>query len=103
MARLKVNQGNDKPTNVRNLAKPHVDRKEMDSFDIEGLQRVVKQLSNEIIDLKKNSGEGILDRGFVIFPNKRNFPPQQQDPLQDINIQDYMMDNFCQAHKDNHS
>jgi hypothetical protein len=53
MASLKVNQGNDKSINVRNLAKPHVDRKDQDSFDMEGLQRVVKQLSNEIIDIKK--------------------------------------------------
>ena len=74
MASLKVNQGNDKSINVRNPAKPHGDRKDQDSFDIEGLQRVVKQLSNEIIDLKKNSGEGTSGRGFFKFRDKRNIP-----------------------------
>ena len=42
MASLKVNQGNDKLSNIKNPMKSHTDRKEKDSFDIEGLQRVVK-------------------------------------------------------------
>jgi len=70
---------------------------------MEGLQRMVKQLSNEIIDLKKNSGESTSGRGFFRFPDKKHFPQKQHPPLENINIQDYAMDNFCRAHKDNHS
>ena len=103
MSSLKLNQGNDKSINVRNPGKPHKDRKDQDSFDIEGLQRLVKQLSNEIIGLKNNSGEGTSSRVFFRFPDKRNFPPWKQAPPEAINIQDYAMDNFCQVHKDNHS
>ena len=80
-----------------------MDRKEQDAFDIEGLQRVVKQLSNEIIDLKNNLGEGTSRIGFFIFLDKKHFPPRQHPPPENINIQDYAMDNFCYAHKDNHS
>ena len=45
----------------------------------------------------------MLGRGFFRFPNKKHFPPKQRPPLENINIQDYAMDNFFQAHKDNHS
>jgi hypothetical protein len=103
MASLKGNQGNDKPNRNRNPAKPHGDRKDSDYFDMEGLQRVVKQLSNEIIELKKNRGEGTSSRGFFRFLDKRNFPPRQQTPPEGIHIQDYEMDKLCQVHKDNHS
>ena len=54
-----------------------MDRKEQDAFDIEGLQWVVKQSSNEIIDLKNNLGEGTSERGFFIFPDMKHFPPRQ--------------------------
>ena len=64
---------------------------------------MVKQLSNEIIDLKKTSGESTSGRGFFRFPDKKHFPPKQQPPPENINIQDYAIDNFFQAHKDNHS
>ena len=62
---------------------------------MDGLQRVVNQLSNEIIDLKKNIGEGTSGRGFFRFHYKIIFPPIQQNPPEGINIQDYVMDNFC--------
>ena len=64
---------------------------------------MVKQLSNEIIDLKKNSGEGTSGRGFLRFPDKKHFPPKQHLPPENINIPDYAMDNLYRAHKDNHS
>ena len=70
---------------------------------MEGLQRIVKQLSNEIIDLNKNSGESTLGRGFFRFPDKKHFPQKPHPPPENINIQDYAMDNFHRAHKDNHS
>ena len=54
LASLKGRQTNDKPSSSRVPVKTHADRRDQDSFDMEGLQRMVKQLSNEIIDLKKN-------------------------------------------------
>lgn len=102
LASLKVNKRNDKPSTSRAPVKTHTHRREQDSFDIEGLQRMVKQLSNEIIDLKKNSGESTSGRGFFRFLDKKHFPPRQHPPPENINIQDYAMDNFCRAHKDNH-
>lgn len=100
---LKVNEGNDKPSTSRTPIKTHTDRRGQDAFDIEGLQRMVKQLFNEIIDLKKNSGESTLGRGFFRFLDKKHFSPIQPPPPENINIPDYAMDNFCQAHKDIHS
>ena len=99
----KGNQENDKPSSSRDPVKTHTHRRDQDAFDIEGLQRMFKQLSNEIIDLKKSSGEGTSGRGLFRFPDKKHFPPKQHSPPKNINIQDYSMDNFCQAHKDNHS
>ena len=103
LSSLKVNQGDDKPSTSRAPVKTHTDRREQDSFNIEGLQRMVKQLSNEIIDLKKNSGKSTSRRAFFRFPNKKHFPPRHHPPPENINIQDYAIDNLCQAHKDNHS
>ena len=57
MTSLKGNLGNDKPNSNRNPAKPHKDRKDSDYFDIEELQRVVNQLSNQVLKFKKNMGE----------------------------------------------
>ena len=62
----------------------------------------MKQLPNEIIDLKNNLGEGTFGKLFFIFPDKRNFSPWLQAPPEAINIQDYAVDNFFRAHKDNH-
>ena len=61
---------------------------------MEGLQRVVKKLSNDIIYLIKNIGQGTTGRYFFRFPEKRNFPPKQQTSLEGINIQDYTINNF---------
>ena len=74
LASLKGSQANDKPSSSRVPIKTNADRRDQDSFDMEGLQRMVKQLSNEIIDLKKNSGESISGRGFFGFPDKNTFP-----------------------------
>lgn len=103
LSSLKGNQGNDKPSSSRAPVKTHSDRRDQDSFDIEGLQRMVKQLSNEIIDLKNTSGESTSGRGFFRFPDKKHFPPKQHPPPENINIQDYVMDKFCWEHKHNHS
>lgn len=102
LASLRVNQGNDKPSTSRNPIKTHKYRREHDAFDIEGLQMMVKKLSNEIINVEKKLGESMSGRGFFRFPKKKHFPSRQHPPPKNINIQDYTMDNFCRAHKDNH-
>ena len=103
LASLKVNQGIDIPSTRRNPIKTRTDTREQDAFDIKGLQRMVKQLSNEIIDLKNKSRESMSGRGFFRFSYRKHFPPRQHPPPENINIQDYAMDIFCRAHKDNHS
>ena len=103
LANLKGSQANDKPSSSNVPIKTHGNRRDQDSFDMKGLHRMVKQLSNEIIDLKKNSGESTSGRGFFRFPDKKHFPQKQHPPPKNINIQDYAMDNFFWAHKDNHS
>ena len=76
LASWKENQANDKPSSSKALVKTHTDRSDQHAFDIEGLQRMVKQLLNEIIDLKNNLGEGTSGRGFFRFPDKKHFPPK---------------------------
>jgi hypothetical protein len=52
-------------------------------MDMESLQRIVKKLSNEIIDLKKNHGEGSSNpkKFFKFQPKKdKSTPPYQQGP-----------------------
>ena len=68
---------------------------------MESMQRVIKQLTNELIDLKKSKGEG--KKPFKPFMNKRtDFVPQL--PLTSgINIEDYAMHNFYRPHHVNHS
>jgi hypothetical protein len=47
-------------------------------MDMEALQRIVKKLSNELIDLKKSGGEGYyIQKNFFRFPPKKdkNTPP----------------------------
>ena len=92
---LKGSQANEKPSSSIVPVKTHADRRDQDSFDMEGLQRMLKQLSNEIIGLKKNSGETTSRRVFFKFPDKKHFPPKQHPPPENINIKDYAMDNFC--------
>jgi hypothetical protein len=35
-----------------------VEGKDKDSMDMESMQRMIKRLSNEVIDMKMNNGEG---------------------------------------------
>ena len=69
---LKGSHTNDKPYSSRVPVKTHANRRDQNSFDMEGLQRMVKQLYNKIIDLKKTSGESTLGRGFFIFPDRKH-------------------------------
>ena len=64
------------------------------------MQRVIKKLTNDIIDLKKNKGEG--KKPFKPFMKKRTNSSPQIPPISGINIEDYAMDNYCRTHHANH-
>ena len=67
---------------------------------MESMHRFIKPLRNDIIDLKKNKGEG--KKHFKPFMNTRtNFSPQIP-PTSGINIEDYAMQNYCRTHHANH-
>ena len=59
---------------------------------MESIQRVIKQLTNKIVDLKKNKGE--VKKPFKPFIKKRtNFSPQIP-PTSGRNIENYAIDNY---------
>lgn len=67
------------------------------------MRRIIKQLTNEIIDLKKNKGE--VNKSFKLLLKKKtnaNSPPQTP-PTLGINLEDYAMENYCHTHHANHS
>ena len=72
-------------------------------MDMEKMQRIIKKLTNEIIDLKKNKGEG--KKPFKPFlKNKTNTDSTHQiPPTSGINLDDYAMENYCCTHHANHS
>jgi hypothetical protein len=62
---------------------------------MEALQRIVKKLSNEIIDLKKNCGEGSSNpkKFFIFTPKKeKSTPPTTKTtpPSEGINMEDFV-------------
>ena len=70
---------------------------------MDSMQRMIKQLKNEIIDLKKSKGEG--KKPFNPFIKKRTITdtPPQIPPTSGINLEEYAMDNFFHTHHANHS
>jgi hypothetical protein len=74
--------------------------------DIEDLQRMVKKLSNEIIDMKRNAGEGNQgQRPYKPF-FKRNQPFKAIEPPPanlNIDLGNVASDSFCTYHQENHS
>jgi hypothetical protein len=74
--------------------------------DIEDLQRMVKKLSNKIIDMKRNTGEG--NQGHSPYKPffKRNplFKVIEPPPTNlNINLGNVAYDSFCTYHQENHS
>ena len=65
------------------------------------MKRVIKKLTNDIIDLKKNKGEG--NKPFNPFMKKRTYFVPQIPPTSGINIEDYAIKNYCHSHHANHS
>jgi hypothetical protein len=68
---------------------------------MESMQRVLKQITNELIDLKKRKGEG--KKPFKPFMKKRTYSTPPIPSTSGINIEDYAMDNFYRTHHANHS
>ena len=70
---------------------------------MESMQRVIKQLTNEIIDLNKKTGEG--KKPFKPFFKKKTSmdTPPLIPPTSGINLEDCAMENFCHTHHTNHS
>ena len=60
--------------------------------DMASMQRVIKQLTNELVDLKKSEGEG--KKPFNPFMKKRTYYVPQLPPTSSINIEDYAMENY---------
>jgi hypothetical protein len=109
MASISSHQGNEenKPSSSEKKTKKNKGILRMDTekdnepMDMARMQRVIKQLTNDIIDLKRNKGEGY--KPFNPFMNKRTDFVPQIPPTSSINIEDYAMDNFCHTHHANHS
>jgi hypothetical protein len=66
------------------------DKKDQDSMDMESLQRIVKKLTNEIVDMKKIIRENIPTRVFFKTPFRKTIPPTNKNPspIEGINMED---------------
>ena len=70
-------------------------------MDMESMQRLIKKLTNDIIDLKNNKGEGT--KPFKPFLKKKTDSTPQIPVTSGINLEDYAMENYCHTHHVNHS
>jgi hypothetical protein len=64
------------------------------------MERVILQLQDEIMNLKRNEGEG--KKPFKKKKISTNTSPKVP-PTLGINLEDYVMDNFCRTHCAYHS
>lgn len=56
-----------------------------DPFDMEGLQKVLKKISNEVVDLKKQVAENSSSKiYFISFKRTKQSPPPSQSPTQTL-------------------
>jgi hypothetical protein len=72
-----------------------------ESKDIDSVVKMVKKLSNEVVDLKKNVGEGSSKlKNFLPFFKKPYNPPQPPEPPHmDFNLDSFSNDNFFSYHQ----
>ena len=70
-------------------SKTDLEKKDREPTDMEGMQRVIKKLTNDIIGLKKNKGEG-RKPSKPLLKKKTNSTPQIP-PTSGINFEDYAM------------
>jgi hypothetical protein len=71
------------------MTKPFKDKKNYDSMDMEALQRIIKKISNELIDWKKNDGEGSssLKKCFIFPPQKyKSTPPTNKTNPSQVDV-----------------
>jgi hypothetical protein len=110
MASISSHQGNEenKPSSSKKntnkskgILRTDTEKKDKEPTDMASMQRVIKQLTNDIIDLKKNKGKGM--EPFKPFMKKSTDFVPQLPPTSGINIEDYAMDNFYRTHHMNHS
>jgi hypothetical protein len=61
-------------------------------MDMESLQRIVKKLTNDIVDMKRNVGEGTSTKNFFKTPFKKTTPPTNKTtpPTEGINMEDFI-------------
>jgi hypothetical protein len=78
---------------------------EREPKDLENVITLIKNLSNEVVDLKKNVDEGSSKKKpFIPFFKNNNNPPKPPKPLGlTLNMDDFGMDNFFSYHQMNHS
>jgi hypothetical protein len=75
------------------MTKTFDDKKYQESTNMESLQRIVKKIFNEIIDMKNNCGEGSSNpKKIFIFPPKKSTPPTTKisSHVEGINIEDFL-------------
>ena len=98
MASIFSHQGNEenKPSSSekntkknKGIIRTDTEKKDKEPTDMESMQRVMKQLMNNIIDLNKNKGEG--NKPFKPFMKKRIDYAPQTPLILGINIEDYAM------------
>ena len=110
LASISSHQGNKeiKPSSSKKsikknkgISKSDLEKKHKEPMDMENMQKVIKQLTNEIIYLNKNKGEG--KKPFKPFLKKKiDFPSQIASTL-GINLEYYAMENYYHTHHANHS
>ena len=82
----------EKPIKKKGILKTDTEKKDKEPTNMASVQRVLKQITNELIDLKKNKGEG--KKPFKPFMKKRTYSAPQIPPTSGINIEYYAMDKF---------
>ena len=85
----------------KGISKIDSEKEDKDTMDMGSMQRVIKHLTNEIIDLKKKKGEG--KKPFKPFLKKKTDSTPQIPPTLGINLEYYVMENYCHAQHANHS
>jgi len=73
--------------------------------DIDSVVKLVKKLSNEVVDLKKNvRKEYSKPRNFGPFFKRNDNPPRPLEvPQIELNLDSFGKDNLCSYHQKNHS
>jgi hypothetical protein len=75
-----------------------------ESKDIDNVVKMVKKLSNEVMDLKNNVGEGSLNPQIFIsfFKKPNNLTQPHEPPDVSFKLDSFSNDNFCSYHQKNH-